>query len=159
MPGMAMSRIRHLVPPTLSEARNASADENAWAAKPNSLSKSGNDSRTDSSSSITDTSARLEVTASSATCRTSRSGFVPFLGLHPYRNHASPEMPTGIVLWYWLPLAFETGKHLRSAVHNGLASHGTPLNWTSGIARLSTDAATRNRERESGSRAFVCCCP
>src|SRR5258708_34804064 len=38
MPGMAMSRIRHLVWPTQSDARNSSADANAWTAKPNSLS-------------------------------------------------------------------------------------------------------------------------
>src|SRR5882762_7889168 len=53
---MAMSRIRHLVWPTQSDARNSSGDENARAANPNSLSKSGSDSRTDSSSSTTDTS-------------------------------------------------------------------------------------------------------
>src|SRR5579864_5605061 len=53
---MAMSRIRHLVWPTQSDARNSCADENARAVKPNSLSKSGSDSRTDSSSSTTDTS-------------------------------------------------------------------------------------------------------
>src|SRR5258706_108620 len=51
-----MSRIRHLVWPTQSDARNSSGDENARAANPNSLSKSGSDSRTDSSSSTTDTS-------------------------------------------------------------------------------------------------------
>src|SRR6266478_2984203 len=56
IPGMAMSRIRHLVWPTQSDARNSSGDENARAANPNSLSKSGSDSRTDSSSSTTDTS-------------------------------------------------------------------------------------------------------
>src|SRR6266478_111308 len=51
-----MSRIRHLVWTTQSDARNSSGDENARAANPNSLSKSGSDSRTDSSSSTTDTS-------------------------------------------------------------------------------------------------------
>src|SRR6266478_3797883 len=56
IPGMAMSRIRHLVWPTQSDARNSSGDENARAANPNSLSKSGSDSRTHSSSSTTDTS-------------------------------------------------------------------------------------------------------
>src|ERR1700685_4502662 len=56
MPGMAMSRIRHLVSSTQSEERNSSAEENTRAAKPNSLSRSGNDSRTDSSSSTTDRS-------------------------------------------------------------------------------------------------------
>src|SRR5579864_7747855 len=56
---MAMSRIRHLVWPTQSDARNSCADENARAAKPNSFRKSGSDSRTDSSSSTTDTSEHL----------------------------------------------------------------------------------------------------
>src|SRR5918994_2659978 len=62
MPGIATSRSRQLVSPTTSEARNASADENAWAAKPNCRSKSGSDSRTDSSSSTIDTSERLLIT-------------------------------------------------------------------------------------------------
>src|SRR5947207_2421951 len=53
MPGMATSRTRHLVSAIDSEARNSSADENACASKPNSFSKSGKDSRTDSSSSTT----------------------------------------------------------------------------------------------------------
>src|ERR1700730_14983412 len=61
MPRMAMSRIRHPVWHTQSDARNSSADENAWAAKPNSLSKSGSDSRTDSSSSTTDTSEYMTI--------------------------------------------------------------------------------------------------
>src|SRR5579864_7477760 len=56
MPGMLTSRIKQLVCPTHSDARNSSADENERAVKPNSLSKSGSDSRTDSSSSTTDTS-------------------------------------------------------------------------------------------------------
>src|ERR1043166_2559463 len=53
MPGMATSRTRHLVSAIDSEARKSSADENVCASKPNSFSKSGKDSRTDSSSSIT----------------------------------------------------------------------------------------------------------
>src|SRR5437870_9457458 len=53
MPGMATSRSRHLVSAIDLEARNSSADENACASKPNSFSKSGKDSRTDSSSSTT----------------------------------------------------------------------------------------------------------
>src|SRR5580698_7420119 len=57
MPGMQTSRIKQLVWLTYSEARNSSADENERAMKPNSLSKSGSDSRTDSSSSTTDTNA------------------------------------------------------------------------------------------------------
>src|SRR5260370_4120817 len=44
---MAMSRIRHLVWPTQSDARNSCADENARAAKPNSFSKSGTTAITD----------------------------------------------------------------------------------------------------------------
>src|ERR1700735_854421 len=55
MLGMAMSRIKHGIRPRSSEARNSFADENARAAKPSSFSKSGSDSRTDSSSSTTDT--------------------------------------------------------------------------------------------------------
>src|ERR1700689_4534959 len=58
---MAMSRIRHLVLGTQPDARNSSGDENAREAKPNSFSKSGSDSRTDSSSSTTDTSKRVTV--------------------------------------------------------------------------------------------------
>src|SRR3954467_8548181 len=51
---MAISRIRHLVWRTLPDARNASADEKASTAKPSSFSRSGRDSRTDSSSSTTE---------------------------------------------------------------------------------------------------------
>src|SRR5207237_5158200 len=47
MPTIAMSRMRQLVWLTNSEARHASADENAWTAKPTCRSKSGSDSRTD----------------------------------------------------------------------------------------------------------------
>src|SRR4029079_16779280 len=61
MPGIEMSRSRHRVSPRVSEARNASADEKARAQKPNCRIKSGNDSRTDSSSSTTDTSERSHV--------------------------------------------------------------------------------------------------
>src|SRR5260370_34342434 len=55
MPGMPTSRIKQLVWPTSSEARTSSADGNERAVKQNSLSKSGSGSRTDSSSSTTDT--------------------------------------------------------------------------------------------------------
>src|SRR5579871_5774245 len=55
MPGMPTSRIKQFVVPTYSEARNSSADANERAVKPNSLNKSGSDSRTDSSSSTTET--------------------------------------------------------------------------------------------------------
>src|SRR4051794_7058045 len=56
MPGRATSRSRHLVWPLECDSKNSSADENVSTANPNCFSKSGNDSRTDSSSSITDTS-------------------------------------------------------------------------------------------------------
>jgi hypothetical protein len=61
---MVMSTTRQLVSLTTLEARNASADENALAAKPNCRSKSGSDSRTDSSSSTIDTSERLAIMSS-----------------------------------------------------------------------------------------------
>ncbi len=59
MPGMATSRIRHFVCSSALDWRNSSAEENAAGEKPNSLSKSGSDSRTDSSSSTMETSGRL----------------------------------------------------------------------------------------------------
>src|SRR5688500_17277105 len=66
MPANATPRIRQLVSLTISDERSASADENAWTAKPNCRSKSGSDSRTDSSSSTTDTSERLLITRPSS---------------------------------------------------------------------------------------------
>src|SRR5258705_8797698 len=65
-PGIRMSRTRHLVSWTRSDARNASAEEKARAAKPNSRSRSGSDSRTDSSSSMTVTRARSAIIARSS---------------------------------------------------------------------------------------------
>src|SRR5205807_8490028 len=59
MPGMATSTTRQSVWSTDSEARNSAAEEKARDAKPNVLSRSGRDSRTDSSSSTTDTSGAL----------------------------------------------------------------------------------------------------
>src|SRR6267154_612566 len=56
MPGIPTSRIKQFVRPMYSEARNSSADENESEVKQNSLSKSGSDSRTYSSSATTDTS-------------------------------------------------------------------------------------------------------
>src|SRR4029077_2509448 len=64
IPTNATSRMRHLVRLTNSDARNASADENAWTAKPKCRSKSGSDSRTDWSSSTTDTRERWTITNS-----------------------------------------------------------------------------------------------
>src|SRR5262249_23212736 len=52
---MATSRSKQLVFPRISDARNASADANASAAKPNCRTKPGRASRMDSSSSTTDT--------------------------------------------------------------------------------------------------------
>src|ERR1700722_9099522 len=82
---MAMSRIRHLVWPTQSDARNSSGDENARAAKPNSFIKSGSDSRTDSSSSTTDTSEHVAVIEFFKPCLQSQvSGTVgPFCSHRP----------------------------------------------------------------------------
>src|SRR2546430_13067094 len=65
---MAMSRSRQLVSLTTSDARNPSTDENASTANPNCRSKSGSDSRTDSSSSTTDTSKRLSVMSPLSRC-------------------------------------------------------------------------------------------
>src|SRR5262249_54997740 len=62
IPGIAMSRIRQLVWGTTSDAaRNASAEENTSTAKPNARSRSGSDSRTDSSSSTTETTEGLPI--------------------------------------------------------------------------------------------------
>ena len=53
-----MSRIRQLVFSAAPDSRNSSADENACTPKPDCSSRSGNDSRTDSLSSTTDTRQR-----------------------------------------------------------------------------------------------------
>jgi hypothetical protein len=55
--GMAISNIRQRVAERLSDVKNSSAEENLRAANPSCLSSPGSDSRTDSSSSTTDTSA------------------------------------------------------------------------------------------------------
>src|SRR4051812_41412904 len=52
-----------------SDPRNSSADENASVAKPNWRSRSGSDSRTDSSSSTTETSAWLTFMSALSLCR------------------------------------------------------------------------------------------
>src|ERR1700691_163081 len=87
MPGMAMSRIKQLVPLAEPEDRNSSADEKARAAKPNSSIRSGSDSRMDSSSSTTE--------------RRRRSP--PPLSLRAFITKLSAfnEMRS-IVLWYWV---------------------------------------------------------
>src|ERR671930_159875 len=55
MPGSATSRMRQSVWSTSFESRNSAAEENARAANPNVPSRSGSDSRTDTSSSTIDT--------------------------------------------------------------------------------------------------------
>jgi hypothetical protein len=62
VPGILMSRIRHRASATQSEARNSFADANALAAKPSTFRRSGSDSLTDSSSSITATKSRCSIT-------------------------------------------------------------------------------------------------
>src|ERR1700704_571024 len=91
MPGMATSRTRHLVSAIDSEARNSSADENVCASKPNSFSKSGKDSRTDSSSSTTVIRGRVTINYDSQTFPIHRSS---------YRECAN-QSRMSIVLWYW----------------------------------------------------------
>ena len=56
--GIETSRIRQRVVSKGWLARNSAADSKALAAKPSSLNRSGSDSRTDSSSSTTETRAR-----------------------------------------------------------------------------------------------------
>ena len=65
IPGMADIKDQTFCFVIQSDVRNFSADENARAAKPSSRSRSGKDSRTDSSSSTTDTSNFSIFTASS----------------------------------------------------------------------------------------------
>src|SRR5882672_9817396 len=91
MPGMATSRTRHLVSAIDSEARNSSADENVCASKPNSFSKSGKDSRTDSSSSTTVIRGRLGISSDSPLTfstierlprmRLIKAGFLSYFGM------------------------------------------------------------------------------
>src|SRR6188472_3293272 len=69
IPGIATSRRRQPVSLTNSDARNASADANASAAKPNCRNKSGSASRMDSSSSTTDTNDGSGIMNASSSCR------------------------------------------------------------------------------------------
>src|SRR5258708_10294523 len=108
---MAMSRIRHLVWPTQSDARNSSGDENARAQKPNSFSKSGSDSRTDSSSSTTDTSEHVS--------------FIDFLP-HPSRL-ASPNAATVLG-----PLSKPRGREewrMKTRLGGSPCHENAPLQW------------------------------
>src|SRR5258708_14066128 len=91
MPGMATSRTRHLVSAIDSEARNSSADENARAWKPKSFSKSGKDSRTDSSSSTTVIRGRVTISYDSQLVFSSSNG--------DYRE-CTYQSWMSIVLWY-----------------------------------------------------------
>src|SRR6478672_3517508 len=83
---MTMSSIKHRVLPTASAERKSSAEENARTAKPNSRNKSGKDSRTDSSSSITDTSER---------------SVAPIAFDKSIAQQCSAIEESSIVLWYW----------------------------------------------------------
>ena len=58
---MLMSTIKQSLFFKSSDARSSSAEENVYTPYPNSWSKPGKDSRTDSSSSMTDTSGRLTI--------------------------------------------------------------------------------------------------
>ncbi len=73
IPGIAMSRIRHFDCDGASDARNASAEQNVRDEKPNCPSRSGRDSRSDSSSSTMHTRGLVCVTGFS--CRTAPSVF------------------------------------------------------------------------------------
>src|SRR5882672_579115 len=81
MPGMATSRSRHLVSVIDLEARNSSADENVCASKPNSFSKSGKDSRTDSSSSTTVIRGRVTISYDSQLVFSSIEPWLPRMRL------------------------------------------------------------------------------
>src|SRR5438874_10111587 len=81
MPGMATSRTRHLVSAIDLEARNSSADENVCASKPNSFSKSGKDSRTDSSSSTTVIRGRVTISYDSQLVFSSIERWLPRMRL------------------------------------------------------------------------------
>src|SRR6266576_7357778 len=94
MPGMATSRSRHLVLAIDLEARNSSTDENVCASKPNSFSKSGKDSRTDSSSSTTVIRGRVTISYDSQLVFSSSNG--------GYRE-CTYQSWMSIVLWYRYP--------------------------------------------------------
>src|SRR5882762_3775801 len=154
---MAMSRTRHLVWPTQSDARNSCADENARAAKPNSFSKSGSDSRTDSSSSTTDTSERVtfidflaaSVAAGVSECRDCSRQPSKLSGPQGMANENAtwrPSMSQGcatpvesaIVLWYWLGAdintssADEDDRHLLKMLLSWI-SHAASVSATAGV--------------------------
>src|ERR1700720_722386 len=90
MPGIATSRTRQFVSATDSEARNSSADENVRGSKPNSLSRSGSDSRTDSSSSTTDIRGR------SVTVYASRFSLMEY-------GECAFQSSVSIIPWYRFP--------------------------------------------------------
>src|SRR5882672_5068907 len=86
--------------------RNSSADENARTSKPNSRNRSGSDSRTDSSSSTTDTSKRFLVIKSSCSHpATLRPEFVT-----AGHQHAPLYLRASIVLWYWFVIEISESK-------------------------------------------------
>src|SRR5713101_6530189 len=107
MPGMATSRIRHLVWSTQSDERNSSADANAWTTKPSSFSKSGSDSRTDSSSSTTVTSTPTtetneRVTIMDSSPATARAGHQAPEGRSEWGRSWQLQVCTGLKMKTWL---------------------------------------------------------
>src|SRR3954467_12862232 len=85
---MDMSRMRQLVSSTRSEERNSFGDENAETVNPNSLNRSGSDSRTDSSSSTMER----------------RSWWLAILLFwERTTEECASAVRRSIVLWYWFP--------------------------------------------------------
>src|ERR1700751_1103703 len=113
MPCIAMSRIKHLVLSTWPDDKKASPDEKARAAKPNSLSRWGNDSRTDSSSSTTDTSERSLVLRSR---------------LESTRQQCCAAGGASIVRWYCFRSALLQGRFSLGPAPNpqGFQQFGSP---------------------------------
>src|SRR3954451_14307795 len=83
---MDMSRMRQLVSSTRPEERNSLGDENAETVNPNSLNRSGSDSRTDSSSSTMER----------------RSWWLAILlSWERTTEECASVLRGSIVLWYW----------------------------------------------------------
>src|SRR5262249_50701798 len=130
MPGMAMSRIRQQEAFTNSDSRNASADGKAIAAKPSCSSKSGRDSRTDSSSSTNDTSERVAVSfalrsvMSAPGWKRSASVAVPAEDVRAPGRQTRPESKEdSSVLWYRSARAHMPRRH---GMENANVAPGAP---------------------------------
>src|SRR5215469_14599545 len=135
---MATSRIRHLVSSTQSDRRNSSADEKARAAKPNSLSKSGSDSRTDSSSSTTDSSGHWLAFAARGNTIT--------------RQCATLETAS-IVPWYHFCTGAITATSASCCIHSSLSPAGASSGLRQSL-RLTWDS-----KRKCGSGTVIGCRP